>query len=129
MGQYILRRLLIAIPTLLFTSFVIFAILALAPGDPMAHFALNPTVPESTRQLIRAQLGLDQPWPVRYIIWLAGVIQGNWGNSFATKGPVTDLIVQRLPQTLKVVGSAYVIAVLIASPDRCVLGHPSILLV
>jgi peptide/nickel transport system permease protein len=116
MGQYILRRLLIAIPTLLFTSFVIFAILALAPGDPLAQFAQNPTIPESTRQLIRAQLGLDQPWPVRYLHWLGGVLQGNWGTSFATKGPVADLIVQRLPQTLKVVGSAYVIAVLIAIP-------------
>lgn len=115
-GQYILRRILIAIPTLLLISFVIFAILALAPGDPLAQFALNPAIPESTRQLIRVQLGLDQPWPVRYVKWLSQFAQGNFGISFATKAPVWDLIKQRMPQTLQVVGSAYIIAVLIAIP-------------
>lgn len=116
MTQYIARRLLIAIPTLVVISFVIFAILSLAPGDPLAQFALNPAIPESTRALIRQQLGLDQPWPVRYVKWLAALIQGNWGFSFATKAPVIDLIMQRLPQTLQVVGFAYVIAVLLAIP-------------
>ena len=116
MGQYIIRRVLIAIPTLLIISFIIFAILALAPGDPLAQFALNPAIPESTRQLIRQQLGLDQPWPIRYVKWLFGVSQGNFGFSFSTKAPVMDLIWQRVPQTIYIVGSAYVIAVLIGVP-------------
>ena len=116
MGQYIIRRVLIAIPTLLIISFIIFAILALAPGDPLAQFALNPAIPESTRQLIRQQLGLDQPWPIRYVKWLIGVSQGNFGFSFSTKAPVMDLIWQRVPQTIYIVGSAYVIAVLIGVP-------------
>ncbi len=116
MGQYIIRRLLIAIPTLLVISFIIFAILALAPGDPLAQFALNPAIPESTRQLIRQQLGIDQPWPIRYVKWLIGVSQGNFGFSFATKAPVMDLIWQRVPQTVYIVGSAYVLAVLIGVP-------------
>ena len=116
MGQYIIRRVLIAIPTLLVISFIIFAILALAPGDPLAQFALNPAIPESTRQLIRQQLGLDQPWPIRYVKWLIGVSQGNFGFSFSTKAPVMDLIWQRVPQTIYIVGSAYVIAVLIGVP-------------
>ncbi|MCE7981613.1 MAG: ABC transporter permease [Caldilinea sp. CFX5] len=116
MSQYILRRIMVAIPTLLIISFIIFAILALAPGDPMAQFALNPAIPESTREMIRHQLGLDQPWPVRYVKWLTALFQGNWGFSFQTKGPVIDLIFQRLPQTLQVVGVAYVIAVLLAIP-------------
>jgi peptide/nickel transport system permease protein len=116
MTQYIARRLLIAIPTLLVISFVIFAILELAPGDPLAQFALNPAIPESTRALIRQQLGLDQPWPVRYVKWLIALAQGNWGFSFATKAPVVDLIWQRLPQTLQVVGVAYIIAVTLAIP-------------
>jgi len=116
MTQYILRRLLIAIPTLLVISFVIFAVLALAPGDPLAQFALNPAIPESTRQLIRHQLGIDQPWPIRYVKWLWAFFQGSWGFSFATKAPVADLIWQRLPQTLQVVGVAYILAVLIAIP-------------
>ena len=57
MTQYIIRRLLIAIPTLLIISFVIFAVLALAPGDPLAQFALNPAIPESTRENIRKEIG------------------------------------------------------------------------
>jgi peptide/nickel transport system permease protein len=116
MAQYVVRRVLIAIPTLLIISFVIFAILALAPGDPLAQFALNPAIPESTRELIRIQFGLDQPWYVRYVKWLTALAQGDWGFSFGTRGPVIDLIWQRLPQTLIVVGTAYLIAVLIAIP-------------
>lgn len=116
MTQYIVRRVLIAIPTLLAISFIIFAILSLAPGDPLAQFALNPAIPEETRELIRRQLGLDQPWPVQYLRWLSSTLQGNFGYSFATKAPVSDLIWQRLPQTLQVVGTAYLLAVLIAIP-------------
>jgi len=115
-SQYILRRVLISVPTLLVISFVIFAILALAPGDPLAQFATNPAIPESTRERIRISLGLDQPWPVRYVKWLASVAQGDWGISFNTKAPVVDLIWQRLPQTLQVVGIAYLIAVVLAIP-------------
>jgi peptide/nickel transport system permease protein len=116
MGQYIIRRLLIAIPTLLIISFVIFAVLALAPGDPLAQFALNPAIPESVRERIRVQLGLDQPWPVRYVKWLQSVAQGDFGISFNSKAPVTDLIWDRLPQTLQVVGLAYLIAIMLAVP-------------
>ncbi len=116
MSQYILRRLLIAGPTLLVISFVIFAVLALAPGDPLAQFALNPAIPQSTRENIRKQFGLDQPWPVRYVKWVTNLARGDWGFSFSTKGPVIDLVKQRLPQTLQVVGLAYIIAVLLAIP-------------
>jgi peptide/nickel transport system permease protein len=116
MTQYILRRVLIAIPTLLVISLVVFAILALAPGDPLAQFALNPAIPESTRELIREQFGLNQPWPVRYVKWLQQVSQGNFGFSFSSKSDVSALIWQRLPQTLQVVGLAYLIAVALAIP-------------
>jgi peptide/nickel transport system permease protein len=116
MSQYILRRILIAIPTLLVISFVIFMVLDLAPGDPLAQFALNPAVPESTRELIRHQLGIDQPWYIQYYKWLTAMLQGNFGFSFSTKAPVVDLLVQRLPQTLQVVGLAYLIAVCVAIP-------------
>jgi ABC-type dipeptide/oligopeptide/nickel transport systems, permease components len=122
MAQYVVRRVLIAIPTLLIISFVIFAILALAPGDPLAQFALNPAVPESTRELIRIQFGLDQPWYIRYVKWLIALARGDWGFSFGTRGPVIDLIWQRLPQTLIVVGTAYLIAVLIAIPIGVISG-------
>lgn len=116
MTQYIIRRVLIAIPTLLVISFVIFAILSLAPGDPLSQFALNPAIPESVRANIRRQLGLDQPWPVRYVRWLTSLVRGDWGFSFSSKSPVIDLVAQRMPQTLQVVGIAYIFAVLIAIP-------------
>lgn len=116
MTQYIVRRILIAIPTLLIISFVIFAILALAPGDPLAQFALNPAIPESTRENIRKSFGLDKPWYVRYGLWLTNLARGDWGFSFSTKGPVTAIVMQRLPQTLQVVGVAYLIAIIFAIP-------------
>ena len=63
MGRYVARRLLIAVPTLVVISFVVYAILALAPGDPLAQFAANPNVPPEVRENLRRSLGLDQPWP------------------------------------------------------------------
>lgn len=116
MGKYVLRRLLIAIPTLLVISFVVFAILALAPGDPLAQFALNPAIPPEVRENIRRTLGLDQPWHIRYVKWLIAAVQGDLGYSFQSKVPVLGLILQRLPNTLAVVGVAYLIAVLMALP-------------
>jgi peptide/nickel transport system permease protein len=116
MGRYILRRLVTAVPTLLVISFVIFAILALAPGDPLSQFAANPAVPLEVRENIRRSLGLDQPWPVRYVKWLTSLAQGDWGFSFASRVPVLELIQQRLPNTLAVVGVAYLVSILLAVP-------------
>lgn len=116
MTQYVLRRVLIAIPTLLVISMVIYAVLALAPGDPMSQFAANPAVPPSVRENIKRSLGLDQPWYIRYGKWLSALVQGNWGYSFASKIPVLDLVKQRIPQTLWVVGISYLVGVLIAVP-------------
>jgi len=116
MGRYILRRLLIAIPTLLVISFVVFAILAIAPGDPMAQFAANPAVPPEVRANIRRSLGLDQPWPIRYVMWLIAAMQGNLGFSFQSKVPVMDLLMLKLPNTLAVLGVAYVLSVILALP-------------
>ncbi|HEV8671249.1 MAG TPA: ABC transporter permease [Candidatus Limnocylindria bacterium] len=116
MGKYVLRRLLIAIPTLLVISFVVFAILALAPGDPLAQFAVNPAIPPEVRANIRRSLGLDQPWPIRYVMWLTSAVQGNLGYSFQSKVPVFDLLMLKLPNTLAVLGVAYVLSVLLALP-------------
>lgn len=116
MLNYFLRRVLLAVPTLLAISAIIFAILALAPGDPLSQLALNPGIPESTRQLIRTQFGLDDPWPVRYWKWLTSLLRGDWGFSFSSRSPVIDIVMQRLPQTLQVVGFAYLLAVVLAIP-------------
>lgn len=116
MGRYILRRLIFAIPTLLGISLVIFAVLALAPGDPLAQFAADPSVPPEVRERIRENLGLNDPWYVRYFKWLTSLLRGDWGFSFASRVPVLDLIAQRIPQTLQVVGVAYLVSILIAIP-------------
>src|ERR687885_652191 len=116
MSRYVVRRLLLAIPTLLMISFVLYAVLSLAPGDPLSQFAANPSVPPEVRENIRRSLGLDQPWPVRYVKWLIAVSHGDWGFSFGSRVPVWDLIKLRIPSTLAVVGVAYLCSLVIALP-------------
>lgn len=134
MIQYIIRRLLIAIPTLLVISFIIFAILDLAPNDPTGNLPM--TVPPEVREKIRISLGLDKPMHIRFGMWLNqffineplnildeafGISIGDAENrtrivSWATRSPVVDLIIQRVPQTLWVVGLSYLFGILIAIP-------------
>ena len=116
MTRYIIRRLLTAIPTLVAISMVIFTILALAPGDPLSEFAVNPSVPPEVRQRIRKSMGLDDPIPVRYTKWFTSILRGDFGYSFRSRSPVSDLMLQRLPTTLYVIGTAYLISVLLAIP-------------
>jgi peptide/nickel transport system permease protein len=116
MSRYLVRRLLVAIPTLIAISLVIFTILALAPGDPLSDLALNPAVPPEVQQRLRESMGLEDPVPVRYARWATSLAQGDFGYSFQTRSPVSDLLVQRLPITLMVLGSAYLLAILIAIP-------------
>ncbi|WP_041443791.1 MULTISPECIES: ABC transporter permease [unclassified Picosynechococcus] len=116
MMRTLLKRLAIALGTLLAISFVIFTILALAPGDPLSEFANNPAITAEVRENIRRSLGLDQPFYLRYVKWLWALGQGNLGYSFTSKSPVLGLIWQRLPTTLWVVGLAYGLSVAIALP-------------
>ena len=116
MSQYLLRRLLIAIPSLIGISVVLFTVLALAPGDPFEELATNPNVPAAVRASLRAQFGLDDPVAVRYLRWFSSMVQGDWGFSFASRVDVDTLILQRIPVTLLIIGSALVLALLIALP-------------
>ncbi|MGH7048982.1 MAG: ABC transporter permease, partial [Stellaceae bacterium] len=116
MGRYLLRRLAIAIPSLLGISLVLFVILALAPGDPFSELATNPDIPASVAVHLRAQFGLDDPIWLRYLHWLAAMLHGDWGFSFASRVDVSRLILQRLPTTLFVIGSSQVVALFIALP-------------
>ncbi len=116
MIRSVVKKLAIAIPTLLAISFVIFTILALAPGDPMSDFATNPAITPEVREAIRRSLGLDQPFYIRYIKWLWALLQGDLGYSFTSRSPVLGLILQRLPTTLWVVGISYGVSVAIAFP-------------
>jgi len=116
MSQYVLRRLMIAIPSLLGISAVLFFVLALAPGDPFSELATNPNVPPEVQAALRAKFGLDDPIYLRYLHWLNAMIHGDWGFSFVSRMNVDTLILQRLPATLYVIGSAQVLALLIAIP-------------
>jgi len=115
-SQYLVRRLIIAIPSLLGISVILFTILALAPGDPFEELATNPAIPPEVRANLRASLGLDDPIHERYFAWLLAMLQGNWGYSFVSRIPVADLILQRLPTTLLVIGLSQVLALVIALP-------------
>ncbi len=116
MGPYLLRRLLIALPSLLGISVVLFTVLALAPGDPFSELVQNPNVPPEVRENLRAQFGLDDPIWQRYLRWLLAMLQGNWGFSFISRVDVDTLIWQRVPVTLAVIGASQVLALLIALP-------------
>src|SRR6266487_4151999 len=97
MSQYVLRRLLIAVPSLLGISLVLFIVLALAPGDPFSELATNPNVPPEVAAALRAKFGLDDPIYLRYLHWIAAMLQGDWGFSFVSRMNVDTLILQRLP--------------------------------
>ena len=116
MSKYFVRRLLILIPTLLSISLVLFTILALAPGDPFEELATNPNVPPEVRMNLRAQFGLDDPIAVRYVRWVTAMMKGDWGFSFTSRINVSTLIMQRLPTTLFVLGTAQLLGLLVALP-------------
>ena len=116
MFSYILRRILIAVPSLLGISFVLFSVLALAPGDPFGELVNNPNIPAEVAASLRAKFGLDDPLMVRYWNWLSAMVQGDWGFSFISRVDVETLIMQRLPITLLVIGSSQILALCIAIP-------------
>ncbi|HTK91005.1 MAG TPA: ABC transporter permease [Verrucomicrobiae bacterium] len=116
MSKYFVRRLLILIPVLAGISLVLFTILALAPGDPFEELATNPNVPPEVRANLRAQFGLDDPIAVRYVRWFTSMVKGDWGFSFVSRVNVVTLIMQRLPTTIAVIGSAQLLGLLIAIP-------------
>jgi peptide/nickel transport system permease protein len=116
MSKYFVRRLLLSVPVLIGISLVLFTILALAPGDPFEELATNPNVPAEVRANLRAQYGLDDPVHLRYLRWFSAMLRGDWGFSFVSRVNVDTLILQRLPTTLFVLGSAQLLAILIALP-------------
>ncbi len=120
--NYLIRRLLIAVPSLLGISIVLYTVLALAPGDPFGELATNPNVPAEVRMALRAKFGLDDPIYLRYFHWLVAMIHGDWGFSFVSRVDVDTLILQRLPATLFVIGSAQLIAILVALPVGVLAG-------
>ena len=115
-GSALLRRLLLAIPSLLGISLVLYTVLALAPGDPFGELVSNPNVPPSVAEALRAKYGLDDPVWQRYLKWLFAMVRGDWGFSFISRINVDQLILQRLPVTIAVIGASQLLAILVALP-------------
>ena len=115
MGQYILRRFLLMIPILIGVTLLTYVIVN-ASGDPLAQFEFNPRTSPETLDRIRANLGLNDPWYIRYFVWLGNVLRGDLGTSMITFRPVTDIVLNAMPYTLLLSFFAILISLLIALP-------------
>jgi peptide/nickel transport system permease protein len=105
MWGYIVRRLLLGIPTLLGVTVIVFSLMHLAPGDPISAM-LPPDAPQEVVQMIRQQMGFDRPLPVQYWLWLTRVAQGDLGRSIATRRPVIEDIRSALGNTFILASAA-----------------------
>jgi len=138
MTQYIIRRLLQAIPMLVLVSIALFALVNLAPGGPMSAYSRTNRMPEEKKEAIRRSFGLDKPLPVQYIVWLVGndwmaidtdgdgitdsygtrkgVLRGDFGFSYKTREPVLDIIADRLPNTIYLMTVTLIVVGIVAIP-------------
>lgn len=115
MLAYIARRVLATIPVMLIVAFFVFSLLYLAPGDPAAVIAGDQATPQDVER-IRASLGLDRPFVVRFGEWLWRIMQGDLGVSIFTNLPVSHMIAQRIEPTTSLMLITIVLAILIAVP-------------
>lgn len=113
MLRYVIFRLMQAVLLLIGVSLIGFALMHLAPGGPVAVYTLNPTVTFADLSRLKHQFGLDQAVQIQYVKWAWGIVTGNWGYSFFGGRPVLDIIVERVPATLELMGSATLLAMLI----------------
>ncbi len=116
MSRYIVRRLLGMIPLLFGISFLIFALINMVPGSPTDQFEFNPDLKPEDIERIRENLGLNQPWYLRYFIWVGNALTGDLGHSFINYAEVTHLLRSALPNTLLLSAVSLVIALLISIP-------------
>ena len=117
---FIGRRILQSIPTLFLISALLFFGMQLVPGGPQQAFAFRPGMSEAARQAVIHQWGLDQPLYIQYLKWLQSMFSGNWQFSFFMHRSVREVIFQRLPATMILMVTAYLMAQLIALPSGIV---------
>ncbi len=115
MSKFLVRRLLITIPILIGVSIILFFLMNIAPGGPEAVLMGDDISPEAAIR-IRTNLGLDQPLPIRYWRWLTSLLQGDLGNSFRSGEPVISMLRTRLPNTIILTFSAFMISLIVAIP-------------
>jgi peptide/nickel transport system permease protein len=111
-AAYLAKRLLLLLPVLVGVSLVVFGVMSLVPGDPALAILGPYATPERLAEL-RAELGLDRPWPVRYGAWMGGVLEGDLGRSVSLERPVLDAVLERLGPTLLLAGTALLVGTLL----------------
>ena len=116
MTQYIIRRLVQALPVLFIVSLLVFALIQILPNNPLSAYLDNPNISHADLLRLQEEYGFNDPLPIKYVKWLSQTLQGNWGDSFVTHRPVTTEIGERLPNTLYLVGLAFVLALVVAIP-------------
>lgn len=117
MGKYILRRVALLFPTLIGMSIIIFAMVRLMPGDIVDSLVgIDDTVTPEAKAELRRTYGLDEPVPVQYVRWLAGIVQGDLGRSYRTRKSISEEILNALPVTIELAGYALLMSVVVAIP-------------
>lgn len=116
MGTYALRRILQTIPILFIISILLFLMVRAAPGGPLTAARRNPNISKEQIEAIEAKLGLNDPLPVQYGRWLGDMLQGNLGDSIKFRRPVSEMIAERIPNTLTLVGASFLVTLLLAIP-------------
>ncbi|MGI6079670.1 MAG: ABC transporter permease [Candidatus Avilachnospira sp.] len=116
MTKYVIKRLLIAIPTFFGITILVYFLSSLAPGSPLEMLMADPMATKEDMEALRAQMGLDQPVIIQYLRWLQNLFQGNLGTSYRTNLPVMGMVLERLGPTLILTIASTVLSVLIAVP-------------
>jgi peptide/nickel transport system permease protein len=116
MGRYVLRRLIQSVPLLLGISVIVFGILKAVPGGPLALYESTPGITDEDIRRLEHTFGLDQPVPLQYVQWLGKFVTGDWGYSLVQHQRVFDLIGERLPNTLYLMGSVFLAVLVLSIP-------------
>jgi peptide/nickel transport system permease protein len=116
MATYALRRVLQTIPILFVISILLFLMVRAAPGGPLTAARRNPNISKEQIEAIEEKLGLNEPLPVQYGRWLGGMLSGDMGDSIKFRRPVSEMIGERIPNTLILVGASFFVTLLFAIP-------------
>ena len=116
MTTYALRRIVQAVPILFILSILLFFMVRAAPGGPLAAAERNPNITKAQIELLKNKLGLNQPLPIQYVKWMGNLLQGDLGDSIKFRRPVREMIGERIPNTLLLVGISFLVTLLIALP-------------
>lgn len=113
MGRYLIRRLIVAVPLLIGVSLILYFLMRLAPGGPEAVYGQNPHVRAEDLARIREQMGLNDPLHIAYAKWLMQFLSGNMGHSLFTGRPVWTMLLERIPNTVLLMGSSLLLSLVI----------------